>query len=107
MLTKSMEWWSNRPLQEVVRQVPLKGRIMVEETFPAIFLAQSLYGVPRYADNTANREAGYVAGEKAVWVAAMTASVPEELRFAWRLELRLADMNCKLNALTGEARHDR
>jgi hypothetical protein len=106
MATKSIEWWSNRPLQEIIRQVPIKGRKMVEETFPAIGLAQSLYGISRYEDNTNNRDAGYVAGETAVWVAAMTASVPEELRFAWRLELRLADMSRKLNALTVEARHD-
>jgi hypothetical protein len=87
----------NRPLDEIKHIAGQRGRALVSEAFPSFPLE---YPEPasRYADNPANRQAGYVDGERAVWIAATTALLPLQLTFAWRPEMIIADTVRQLKA---------
>ena len=81
----------NRPLEEVRRAANL--RLIKDAT-------GNDYSYPHYLDNEANRFLGYTSGERAVLLASINATTFAEIRFAWRVEMILAETERKLRKIT-------
>jgi truncated hemoglobin YjbI len=70
---------ANRPMDEIVRAAN-----------PAlIWSGLREYSGRRYAENAANRHAGYVQAERAAWVASITAATCAEVWLAWKCAITL------------------
>lgn len=72
----------NRPLSEIR---PLANEDLLTKA-----------GYREYADNSANRQLGFVDGQRAMLLADIDAQTVSEVSFAWRLEMILAEVNKKL-----------
>ena len=72
----------NRPLLEIM---PLANHRLLKDA-----------GFRRHVDNSANRQSGYVDGDRAMALASIDAVTVSEVEFAWRMEIILANVSRKL-----------
>lgn len=88
-----MKYLINRPLSEIQNKISEIARDRVESVFPNWFSYKKQGDSfqrrieTRYADNDANRYAGYCAAERAVWLAAEKSKSPRDLLMVWNLTI--------------------